>query len=130
MSKGLEKLIKKRRKERDKVIDEALKVTIRLRNKFGKVTVLLYGSFSRGDFNLWSDIDIIIISEAFKGINPLERLELAHSTLPPRFEPKCFTPEEAEFEFKKPWWNKIVEESVVLADDYHLFDAKKKPKTV
>lgn len=38
-----------------------------------KVSAFLIGSYSRGDFNLWSDIDIVLISD-FTG-NILERLK-------------------------------------------------------
>ena len=37
------------------------------------VSAFLIGSYSRGDFNLWSDIDIVMISD-FKG-NLIERLK-------------------------------------------------------
>jgi Nucleotidyltransferase domain. len=33
----------------------------------------MIGSYARGDFNRWSDVDLVVISD-FKG-NPLERLE-------------------------------------------------------
>lgn len=39
-----------------------------------KATVILIGSYARGDFNLWSDVDILLISESLSG-NPIERLK-------------------------------------------------------
>ncbi len=39
----------------------------------GKTTLILFGSYARGDFNLWSDIDIIIISDYFKNIRFIDR---------------------------------------------------------
>ncbi|MBS7641782.1 MAG: nucleotidyltransferase domain-containing protein [Candidatus Bathyarchaeia archaeon] len=47
-----------------------------------RATVILIGSYARGDFNLWSDVDILLISE-FTG-NPLERLKAID--YPPGFE--------------------------------------------
>ncbi|KUJ98778.1 MAG: Uncharacterized protein XD43_1561 [Thermococcales archaeon 44_46] len=38
----------------------------------GDVTVILFGSYARGDYNLASDFDLIVISDKIKG-NPLER---------------------------------------------------------
>ena len=38
----------------------------------GDVTIILFGSYARGDYNLASDIDLIVISDRLKG-NPLER---------------------------------------------------------
>lgn len=39
-------------------------------------TILLYGSYAGGTPDRWSDIDLVIISEDFARIPPLERLEL------------------------------------------------------
>jgi len=38
----------------------------------GEATVILFGSYARGDYNLASDFDIIVISDRLKG-NPLRR---------------------------------------------------------
>lgn len=38
----------------------------------GDVTVILFGSYARGDYNLASDFDLVVISDKIKG-NPLER---------------------------------------------------------
>jgi len=117
---GLRRLVSERERERSRVIREAANLASSLRELLGKVTVLLYGSYSRGDFNLWSDIDVLIISEGFKDLNPLERLDLIQRVLPPRFEAKCLTPSEAEEAFKKAWWAKVLKEAIVVADDYGI----------
>lgn len=38
----------------------------------GEATVILFGSYARGDYNLASDFDLVVISDRIKG-NPLER---------------------------------------------------------
>ncbi|ASJ10323.1 nucleotidyltransferase [Thermococcus sp. P6] len=38
----------------------------------GEATVILFGSYARGDYNLASDFDIIVVSDRLKG-NPLRR---------------------------------------------------------
>ncbi|AAL80896.1 nucleotidyltransferase domain-containing protein [Pyrococcus furiosus DSM 3638] len=38
----------------------------------GDATVILFGSYARGDYNLASDFDLVVISDNIKG-NPLER---------------------------------------------------------
>ncbi len=119
---GLEKLLEERRRERNRVIEKARSLAETLRRSLGKITVFLYGSYSRGDFNVWSDIDLLVISDRFRDMNPLERLSLIQELLPPRFEARCFTPGEFRAELKKPWWRKIVDESIVLADDYNLIN--------
>ncbi|MEM2739840.1 MAG: nucleotidyltransferase domain-containing protein [Candidatus Bathyarchaeia archaeon] len=47
-----------------------------------RATAILIGSYARGDFNLWSDVDILLVGE-FTG-NPLERLKAID--YPPGFE--------------------------------------------
>lgn len=38
----------------------------------GDITVILFGSYGRGDYNMASDIDLIVISDRLHG-HPLER---------------------------------------------------------
>jgi len=51
------------------------------------------GSVARGDFNQASNIDVIIISDNLPD-SPLARSELLYRDLPPKVEPKAFTPAE------------------------------------
>ena len=62
------------------MINEVKEFAEEVKKKLGKVTVVLYGSYARGDFNLWRDVDILLISDAFKNIRFLDRYDL--------FEPK------------------------------------------
>ena len=80
-------IIEKRKKQRDEVIEQ---VTEFAKGLNFKCTVLLIGSYARGDFNLWSDIDILVIGP-FRG-NPLERLK--NIDLPAGYEAILLTPEE------------------------------------
>ncbi|RLG90819.1 MAG: nucleotidyltransferase domain-containing protein [Candidatus Hecatellales archaeon] len=73
-------VIKERKRIREKIIKEASSWTAKLPFK---ATAMLIGSYARGDFNLWSDIDILLISEEFKG-NPVERLKALD--IPPGFQ--------------------------------------------
>ncbi|MBS7648760.1 nucleotidyltransferase domain-containing protein, partial [Candidatus Bathyarchaeota archaeon] len=52
-------IIEERRRLREKRIEEAREWASRIRLR---VTAILIGSFARGDFNLWSDVDILVIS--------------------------------------------------------------------
>ncbi|MEW5746215.1 MAG: nucleotidyltransferase domain-containing protein [Nitrospirota bacterium] len=49
--------------------------------------ILLYGSYARGNAREDSDIDVIVISEDFKGMNLRERLELLGLAAGRVFEP-------------------------------------------
>ncbi len=103
------------------VLRELRDAAQRLAKQLGKVSVLLHGSYARGDFNLWSDVDLIIVSEAFNDIRPLDRYELVKESLPDRAEPILWTPKEAEALLQKPAWRQALRRGVVvLRDDYSL----------
>lgn len=72
-------IFEERRRLREEVIRIAKNWASSLRFR---ATVILIGSYARGDFNLWSDIDVLVIAE-FTG-NPLERLKAID--YPPGFE--------------------------------------------
>ena len=59
-------------------------------SKLGKFTGVLYGSMARGDNNLWSDIDFLVISDKLPQ-NPLKRLEFLYSLTEMSIEVKGFT---------------------------------------
>ncbi len=120
MLRGLKRLLNERNAKRKQVIIEIRELVEELRSIMGKVTLLLYGSYSRGDFNIHSDVDILIVSNFFEGMDPLARLRVAQEFLPPKFEAKCFTPSEALKELRKPWWKAALEESEVIVDDFKI----------
>jgi len=83
---SIDEMIRQRAMEREGVIEELRSYAEKLRRRLGKLTMILYGSYARGDFNLWSDIDVIIVSEHFKSKDFVVRcVELEDA--PPRLEP-------------------------------------------
>ena len=111
-------VVKERRRLRQRIIDEARRWA---RSLPFKATVILIGSYARGDFNLWSDVDVIVISE-FRG-NPLRRL--ARIDFPPGYEVIPLTLQE---------FRRLVDRGaglaveamrygVVLRDDYRVFES-------
>ncbi|MHB1493772.1 MAG: nucleotidyltransferase domain-containing protein [Thermoplasmataceae archaeon] len=84
-----------------------------------KSTVILIGSYARGDFNLWSDVDLLIIGD-FSG-NPVRRSEKLD--FPAGYELILLTPE--EISIMKGKRNKFLidsfAEGVVLRDDFQYF---------
>jgi len=113
-------IIKRREEERRRVIEKLKTYTNKLKKSLGKVTVVLFGSYARGDFNVWSDIDVIIISEGFKNIRfPLRCLELKDP--PERLSPICWTPNEARRLLATPSWKKALKGSIIISDDYNIF---------
>jgi predicted nucleotidyltransferase len=70
-------------------------------DKYDPEKILLFGSRARGDHLLESDVDILIVSKKFEGMNWLKRIgdvSLYWDGLV-TLEPICYTP--AEFEEKK-----------------------------
>lgn len=105
-----------------KVLDIVEDYSRKLREELGRVTVILYGSYARGDYNLWSDIDLLVVSEKFRNVRILNRYDLIPQP-PPGVEPVPLTPEEFVKNLEKNAWLKALrDKSVILIDDYNLFE--------
>lgn len=84
-----------------KLLDPA-EVVIRYVRELEKIgirpeRVLLYGSYAKGTADLWSDIDLVVISSDLAGIDPLRRLEmlsLATGEVDAPIEALGYTPQE------------------------------------
>jgi predicted nucleotidyltransferase len=72
------------------VIDVLMDYSKAVSSKVGKFTGVLYGSMARGDNNLWSDIDFLVISDNLPK-NPLKRLEFLYSLADTAIEVKGYT---------------------------------------
>ena len=109
-------VVEKRIEERKKIIQEAKAYS---KNLPFKCSVLLIGSYAWGDFNLWSDINLLIIGN-FNG-NPLERLK--NIDFPPGYETIMLTPEEInKMKMKNDRFiTDAVKDGVVLKDDLGIF---------
>jgi len=116
----LQEILGERKKRRDEAMARALEFALCLRQTFGKASVMLYGSYARGDFNLWSDVDVLVVSEGFQKRRVLERGDLFEA--PPDFEVKSYTPEEFAKIARDPSWLQALKEGVIILDDYGLFD--------
>ncbi len=79
----------------DRFQKEALPRIVR---EFKPVKVIFFGSRVKGGAKEDSDIDVIIISEAFRGIPFLKRMEkvLKVARFPKHVDFLCYTPEEFE----------------------------------
>lgn len=67
-----------------------------LKSKYGAERIILFGSRARKDNLLESDVDLIIISKKFRGVNWVKRVEAAAKAWKGYVdvEPLCYTPEE------------------------------------
>jgi len=116
-------VLRKRLSEWLSVVESIEEYSKLLRSRLGRVSIILHGSFARGDFNAWSDVDLIIVSEKFRGVRVLDRYDLLNPT-PPRVEPIPLTPEEFLANLEKPAWRHALSRgAVVFVDDYGLSSA-------
>ncbi len=104
-------------------LEKARKVGENLAKSLGRVTVILHGSYARGDFNLWSDIDLLVVSDAFRGVRVLDRYDVVSELLEPGVEAVLLTPQEFEELVKKPSWrHALARGAVMVRDDYGFAD--------
>lgn len=115
MGKGCMEIIRERERRKETIVEEAKRWA---KSLTFKCTAILIGSYARGDFNLWSDIDIVLISE-FKG-SPLERLKILD--INPGFQVIPLTPTEFKILVKKkdPLAVEALEYGIILRDDGYL----------
>jgi predicted nucleotidyltransferase len=87
-------------------------------SKLGKFTGVLYGSMARGDNNLWSDIDFLVISDKLPE-NPLKRLEFLYSLIETSIEVKGYTRNEflKMIEKRNPTALDSLMEGKIIVDD-------------
>jgi predicted nucleotidyltransferase len=86
-SPGFRALAEQRLRERNDLIDEGRAFAERVRNLVPDARVFLYGSVARGDFNLASDIDLLVVSDELP-LQPLARAEFLYRQVIGREEPK------------------------------------------
>ncbi len=89
-------------------------------SKLGRFTGVLYGSMARGDYNIWSDIDFLVISDKLPK-NPLKRLEFLYSLTDTPIEVKGYTRKEflQMLEKRNPLaLDALVEGKVVVEDGF------------
>jgi uncharacterized protein len=80
----------------------ALEIVAKFKKTLGKTGVpvremIVFGSFAADTFNENSDIDVIVVSEAFQGLNHWQRIEKMTEALYELFQPieaRALTPEE------------------------------------
>ncbi len=71
----------------EKIIDE-------LSGKFQIEAVIVFGSWVRGGGGDWSDLDVLIVSDEFKGLDVLKRFEISALYRPLRIDLFLYTYDE------------------------------------
>ncbi len=110
-----------RRAERDRLMAIARTYAETLTARLPVRAVVLAGSLARGDFNVWSDIDVIVIADALPERLP-DRLALLGADAPGGVQAVGFTPTELRQAAGRA--NRLVLDAaahgIVLAGDRHV----------
>jgi uncharacterized protein len=86
-------VLAERRAERERLIGRARSYAAAVSARLPVRSVVLAGSVARGDFNLWSDIDVLVVAGALPARLP-ERLALLGEDAPGGVQVVGFTPDE------------------------------------
>lgn len=99
-----------------RIREEVIEALRRLAEELGG-EVYLFGSFARGDHLVDSDVDVVVVSEAFRGLDMPSRVAMVRLRLPGEygFDIIALTPEEfsraldtALFREASRYWVRIV----------------------
>lgn len=101
-------ILERRRAERLALIETAAAYVAEIERRHRLGAAVVFGSVARGDFNLWSDVDLLVISDTIEG-DLLRRLD-ALGDRPPRVQPIAWTT--AEWRTQLARGNPIAREAV------------------
>ncbi len=113
-----------RRRERDRLIALAQTYLENLSSRVPVVAAAVVGSVARGDFNVWSDVDVLVVSDDLPERTPA-RGGLLALTAPPGVQAVGFTREEFAAALSKgnQLAKSVLEEGVILEGEgfFHGF---------
>lgn len=117
--------LEERRAERERLLGVAEGYVRGLAGRIRLVAAAVVGSVARGDFNVWSDIDVVVIAEDLPE-RFADRSTLLAEDAPPGVEPVGFTPEEfREARTKgKPHAREAMDSGVILFGEGFFRDAR------
>ncbi|PUA34020.1 MAG: hypothetical protein B7O98_01000 [Zestosphaera tikiterensis] len=120
----MERVVEVRRRLKEEAIRRAKTFSECVKNKLGKVTTMVFGSYARGDFNVWSDIDVLVVVDSVLPKNPLRRLDIVEECLLAVgvVEPIILTINEFMEKLRKkdPAVVEAVDEGIAILDDLEL----------
>lgn len=103
-------VLERRRLEQQALLDRAQVFACGLDPALGVRAVVVFGSVARGDFNLWSDVDVLVVADHLPD-RWLDRME-AIGDAPAPVQPLAWTP--VEWHRQHARRNAIAEEAVQL----------------
>lgn len=84
-------VVARRRAEQAAQFERARSWAAGLPDQLAVVAVVVFGSVARGDFNRWSDLDVLVIADVLPPTGR-ERLARLHHGAPPGLQPVGWTP--------------------------------------
>ena len=109
------RILEERARERERLLGLARDYVERLSKRVTVVAAAVAGSVARGDFNVWSDVDVVVVAEGLPGRIP-DRMSVLVADAPAGVQPVGFTPGEFRTAWVKgnPLVNEAVRAGVVL----------------
>jgi predicted nucleotidyltransferase len=86
-------IVARRRAERDRLIDRAREHVDRLAARRNVIAAIVVGSVARGDFNVWSDVDVVVLVDMLPDRAP-DRLAMVNDGASAGIQVIGYTPTE------------------------------------
>jgi predicted nucleotidyltransferase len=108
-------VLAERRREQQRLVELAREYVERLVSRLAVEAAAVAGSVARGDFNVWSDVDVVVIAEGLPE-RALDRSTVLLADAPPRVQPIGYSRSEFEREWRRgnPLVREVVERGIVL----------------
>lgn len=118
-------IIQQRRRDREAFLALAERYVGALADRVPVVAAVVAGSVARGDFNVWSDVDVVVVARGLPERLP-DRSAVLVTDAPSGVQPVGFLPEEFESAWRKgnALVREAVERGVVLMGDDYLRDLR------
>jgi len=83
-------------------------------NNINLKSAYLFGSYSKGNFNQWSDIDIALVSDYFEGVRMKDRDKIRRITLSVSSSLEAIPFRTEDFTLENPLAKEIIETGISL----------------
>lgn len=112
---AVEAALSRRREERRRLLELGKRLADRLPATLDVQCVVVVGSVARGDFNVWSDVDVLVVAASLPD-RPQDRLSALGAAAPTGVSPIGWTPAELRRELARgnPLAREAVTDGVVL----------------
>ena len=102
-------VLARRQREREALLALARGYVERLSLRLPVLAAAVVGSVARGDFNVWSDVDVVVVAEELPERTP-DRAALLGADAPARVQPVGFRPDEFDAALHKG--NRLAQEAL------------------